>query len=61
MCLQDLKETLRQELDFEQEGRNGEQCRLDLRHLDYVYVPQVLWDMTSKVSLEHDQQGEVGT
>nr|KAG5693003.1 hypothetical protein BaRGS_011639 [Batillaria attramentaria] len=46
--LQDLKETLRQELDFEQEGRNGEQCLSDLRHLKYIYVPSVLWDMTSK-------------
>nr|KAG5707224.1 hypothetical protein BaRGS_017908 [Batillaria attramentaria] len=45
----DLKETLRQELDFEQEGRNGEQCLSDLRHLKYIYVPSVLWDMTSKV------------
>ena len=46
-----MKETLRQELDFEQEARNGEQCQEDLRHLSYVYVPQILWNMTSKVRL----------
>ena len=60
MCVQDMKETLRQELDFEQEARNGEQCQEDLRHLSYVYVPQILWNMTSKVRLpfEYDQQGK---
>ncbi|XP_076449179.1 putative aarF domain-containing protein kinase 5 [Babylonia areolata] len=46
--LQDLKDTLRQELDFEQEARNGEQCRRDLHHLKYVYVPDVFWNRTSK-------------
>ncbi|XP_025114972.1 uncharacterized aarF domain-containing protein kinase 5-like isoform X2 [Pomacea canaliculata] len=46
--LEDLKETLRQELDFEQEGRNGEQCSQDLKHLSFVYVPKIQWDLTSK-------------
>ncbi|KAK7115005.1 uncharacterized aarF domain-containing protein kinase 5-like isoform X2 [Littorina saxatilis] len=46
--LQDLKETLRQELDFEQEARNGEKCRSDLKHLKYVYVPEIFWDTTTK-------------
>ena len=49
VCFQDLKGTLQQELDFEQEARNGEQCREDLCHLDYVYVPEILWNTTSKV------------
>ncbi|KAL8610338.1 hypothetical protein ACOMHN_041152 [Nucella lapillus] len=46
--LQDLKETLRQELDFEQEGRNGEECQRDLRHLHFIYVPRIFWERTSK-------------
>ncbi|CAG5116393.1 unnamed protein product [Candidula unifasciata] len=46
--LQDLKKTLKQELDFENEGRNGERCSKDLGHLKFVYVPKVYWDMTSK-------------
>ncbi|KAH9491642.1 putative aarF domain-containing protein kinase 5 [Bulinus truncatus] len=46
--LQDLKETLRQELDFENEGRNAERCQRDLSHLKFIYVPKVYWNMTSK-------------
>ncbi|XP_055892322.1 uncharacterized aarF domain-containing protein kinase 5-like isoform X2 [Biomphalaria glabrata] len=46
--LKDLKETLRQELDFENEGRNGERCQRDLSHLKFIYVPKVYWNMTSK-------------
>ncbi|BFZ13058.1 hypothetical protein BsWGS_16096 [Bradybaena similaris] len=46
--LQDLKGTLKQELDFENEGKNGERCKQDLDHLKFVYIPKVYWDMTSK-------------
>ncbi|KAK3765791.1 hypothetical protein RRG08_026262 [Elysia crispata] len=46
--LQDLKQTLRQELDFENEARNGERCSRDLSHLKFIYVPNVHWDHTSK-------------
>ncbi|XP_059173079.1 uncharacterized aarF domain-containing protein kinase 5-like isoform X1 [Physella acuta] len=46
--LQDLKETLRQELDFENEGRNAERCQRDLSHLKFIYVPKVYWNMTTK-------------
>jgi len=46
--LQDLKETLAKELDFENEGRNGERCSRELSHLPYVYVPQIDWNLTSK-------------
>jgi len=46
--LQDLKETLAKELDFENEGRNGERCSRELNHLPYVYVPKVDWKLTSK-------------
>ncbi|XP_048771954.1 uncharacterized aarF domain-containing protein kinase 5-like isoform X3 [Ostrea edulis] len=45
--LQDLKDTLAQELDFINEGKNSEKCQRDLSHLKYVYVPKVHWDKTS--------------
>lgn len=47
--LQDLKDTLVQELDFVNEGKNSERCQSDLSHLKYVYVPKVHWDKTSTV------------
>jgi aarF domain-containing kinase len=46
---QDLKETLKQELDFEHEGRNGERCAKELAQFGFVHVPKIYWDMTSKV------------
>ncbi|XP_029778947.1 uncharacterized aarF domain-containing protein kinase 5 isoform X1 [Suricata suricatta] len=46
--LQDLKGTLAQELDFENEGRNAERCARELQHFRYVVVPRVHWDMSSK-------------
>lgn len=49
--LQDLKETLAQELDFENEARNSERCAEELKHLSFVSVPKVFWEQTSKVSL----------
>lgn len=45
--LQDLKDTLEQELDFVNEGKNSEKCQRDLSHLKFVYVPKVHWDKTS--------------
>lgn len=45
--LQDLKDTLVQELDFVNEGKNSERCQSDLSHLKYVYVPKVHWEKTS--------------
>lgn len=49
--MQDLKETLAQELDFENEARNSERCAQELKHLTFVSVPKVFWEQTSKVSL----------
>ncbi|XP_059021414.1 uncharacterized aarF domain-containing protein kinase 5 isoform X2 [Mustela lutreola] len=46
--LQDLKGTLAQELDFENEGQNAERCARELRHFRYVVVPRVHWDVCSK-------------
>jgi len=45
----DLKDTLAQELDFENEGRNGERCGRELKSLSYVHIPAIHWDKTSKV------------
>ncbi|XP_008569915.1 PREDICTED: uncharacterized aarF domain-containing protein kinase 5 isoform X2 [Galeopterus variegatus] len=52
--LQDLKGTLAQELDFENEGRNAERCARELRHFHYVAVPRVHWDKSSKRVLTAD-------
>lgn len=52
--LEDLKGTLAQELDFENEGRNAERCARDLRHFGYVVVPRVHWDKCSKRVLTAD-------
>lgn len=47
--LQDVFEALAKELDFENEGKNGEQCAEDLKKYEYVYVPKIYWDFSSKV------------
>lgn len=52
--LQDLKGTLAQELDFENEGRNAERCARELGHFRYVVVPRVHWDKSSKRVLTAD-------
>ncbi|XP_073086440.1 uncharacterized aarF domain-containing protein kinase 5 isoform X4 [Manis javanica] len=46
--LQDLKGTLAQELDFENEGQNAERCARELRHFRYIVVPRVHWGVSSK-------------
>ncbi|KAJ8041208.1 putative aarF domain-containing protein kinase 5 [Holothuria leucospilota] len=46
--LKEMEEPLARELDFENEGRNAERCARDLKHLNYIYIPKVLWDKTSK-------------
>ncbi|XP_068093971.1 uncharacterized aarF domain-containing protein kinase 5 isoform X2 [Hyperolius riggenbachi] len=51
---EDLKQTLAQELDFENEGRNAERCARDLRKLLYVLIPKVYWKYTSKRVLTAD-------
>ncbi|XP_027621769.1 uncharacterized aarF domain-containing protein kinase 5 isoform X2 [Tupaia chinensis] len=52
--LQDLKGTLAQELDFENEGRNAERCARELEHFRFVVVPRVHWDKSSKRVLTAD-------
>ncbi|KAG7207870.1 hypothetical protein KM043_009467 [Ampulex compressa] len=44
----ELFDTLRQELDFEIEGKNGEKCAEDLKGYSYAYVPKVYWDLSTK-------------
>ncbi|XP_029298308.1 putative aarF domain-containing protein kinase 5 isoform X2 [Cottoperca gobio] len=46
--LKDLKGTLAQELDFENEAKNSERCAEELKHLSFVVVPKVFWEQTSK-------------
>ena len=45
--LTDLRTTLEDELDFEKEAANAEQCRRQLAHLSYLHVPRVRHDLTS--------------
>jgi aarF domain-containing kinase len=52
-ALQDLRETLEQELDFINEGRNSERCSKELSKFSFVYVPQVFWNLTTKVLCDH--------
>ncbi|XP_068188372.1 uncharacterized aarF domain-containing protein kinase 5 isoform X2 [Antennarius striatus] len=46
--LKDLKGTLAQELDFENEARNSERCAVELKHFSFISVPKVFWEQTSK-------------
>ncbi|XP_077599884.1 putative aarF domain-containing protein kinase 5 isoform X2 [Stigmatopora nigra] len=46
--LKDLKGTLAQELDFENEARNSERCANELKHFKFIVVPKVFWEQTSK-------------
>ncbi|XP_018333847.1 uncharacterized aarF domain-containing protein kinase 5 [Agrilus planipennis] len=45
--LDDIKDSLKQELDFRTEGKNAEQCAKDIKHLKYAYVPKVFWELSS--------------
>lgn len=45
--LSDLRDTLAQELDFINEGKNGERCAKELSKFPFIYVPKVLWNLTS--------------
>ncbi|XP_075256474.1 putative aarF domain-containing protein kinase 5 isoform X4 [Convolutriloba macropyga] len=44
----ELCDTIKQELDFINEGRNAEKCAEDLKGFDYVHVPKVFWEHTSR-------------
>lgn len=47
--LEEVVDTLKQELDFVHEGKNAEKCAQDLAMFDYVHVPKIYWDLTSTV------------
>lgn len=49
--IEELKDTLKQELDFLNEGRNSEKCAQDLKHLGFIYVPKVFWNYCSEVRI----------
>lgn len=40
--MQELRETLAEELDFEHEGHNQERCAHDMVNFPYVYIPKVM-------------------
>ncbi|CAL1686188.1 unnamed protein product [Lasius platythorax] len=46
--LNEVIDTLHMELDFENEGKNGEQCATDLKKFEYAYVPKIYWNLSSK-------------
>nr|CAI5866331.1 unnamed protein product [Callosobruchus analis] len=45
--IDDLVDSLKQELDFVNEARNSQRCAKDLRHLGYIHVPKVFWEYTN--------------
>ncbi|MCL4113687.1 UNVERIFIED_CONTAM: hypothetical protein GTU68_037671 [Idotea baltica] len=45
--LNDLRGTLEQELDFVNEGKNGELCAAQLRKFKFIHVPKIFWDLTT--------------
>lgn len=51
--LNDLRDTLKQELDFINEGKNAERSANELSHLKFVHVPKVYWDNCSTVSVKN--------
>lgn len=46
--MEELFDTLAQELDFEIEGKNAERCAENVKQHTYVHVPKVYWDLTTK-------------
>lgn len=54
--LRDMKDTLKQELDFINEGKNAERCAKELAHLNYIYVPKIVWNKCSAVMNENKQE-----
>ncbi|CAF1148871.1 unnamed protein product [Rotaria sp. Silwood1] len=52
--LDELHDDLTLELDFLREARNAERSRESLKHLDYVYIPKVHWNLTKKRILTYE-------
>jgi ubiquinone biosynthesis protein len=53
--VEELVRSLREELDYQIEGRNAERLRTNLRSDPRLVVPQVYWDLTSRrvITLEY--------
>lgn len=49
--LNELRDTLEQELDFITEGKNSEKCASDLSQFYFAYVPKVYWNLSTSVCL----------
>lgn len=49
--IDEIKETLQDELDFLKEGANSEKCAKDLCKFQYIYVPKIHWDLCTNVNV----------
>lgn len=52
--IDELRDSLKDELDFIKEGKNAERCACDLKHLSYIYVPKIYWNYSSPVSVNFE-------
>lgn len=46
--VEEFAATLRAELDFYREGRNADRFRANFAGEDYLYIPKVYWDLTTR-------------
>lgn len=46
--VKELSSSLRMELDYTREAKNAERCATKIKKLDYVKIPDVFWDYTTK-------------
>ncbi|KAK4883427.1 hypothetical protein RN001_006746 [Aquatica leii] len=55
------KKNIPQELDFVQEGKNAEKISKAFRHYDWLKVPTIRWDLTTKrvLTMEYIEGGQV--
>lgn len=46
--VEELTDSLLNELDYTQEGNNADRFRENFKNQDYIYIPEVYWDYTTK-------------
>jgi ubiquinone biosynthesis protein len=46
--VQEFAESLRSEMDYRREGRNADRFRANFANEDYLYVPKVYWEYTTR-------------
>jgi len=46
--VEEFSRSLKRELDYVHEGRNAERFRKNFKAVDYVHIPKVFWDFTTK-------------